>query len=132
MVFEGFPVTVGVNPSFFLCYTGCVEILEHLMTLTKYPQNKPFSVCEKCGKIYTSWLSSAAHSMGQCEHVNDARDLFDFSEFLKMYTVLFTCQRGRRGNFRTVEAESAEAARIQVELSTPTLAEVYEVRPYVR
>ena len=102
------------------------------MTLVKHPQNKPFSVCEKCGKLYTSWLSATAHNLGQCEHVNDARDLFDFSDFLKMYTVLFTCQRGRRGNFRTVEAENAEAARIKVELSTPTLGEVYEVRPYVR
>lgn len=102
------------------------------MTLEKHPQNKPFSVCGKCGKLYTSWLSAAAHNMGQCEHVNDARDLFDFSAFLEMYTVLFTCQRGRRGNFRTVEAENADAARIKVELSTPTLGEVYEVRPYVR
>ena len=132
MAFEGFPVTVGVDPSFIMCYYGGVEIPEHFMTLAKYPQNKPFSVCEKCGKIYTSWLGSAAHAMGQCESVNDARDLYDFSDFLKMYTVLFTCQRGRRGNFRTVVAENQEAARIQVELTTPTLGEVYEVRPYVR
>ena len=47
------------------------------------------------------------------------------------YTVCFTCQRGRRGNFRSVLASSPEAAQALVEATTPTLGEVYEVRPYI-
>lgn len=50
------------------------------------------------------------------------------SLFMRRYTVLFTCQRGRAGNFRSVMAESPAAAQALVEATTPTLGEVYDVR----
>ena len=54
-----------------------------------------------------------------------------FPKDMNRYTVLFTCARGRAGNFRSVVAESADAARALVEATTPTLGEVYEVRDYI-
>jgi hypothetical protein len=50
---------------------------------------------------------------------------------MNRYTVLFTCQRGRAGNFRSVLAESPLAAQKLVEETTPTLGAVYEVRDYI-
>lgn len=47
--------------------------------LPKFPQNKSYAICEKCGKYYTSWISSLAHSTGQCDKPRDARELYDFS-----------------------------------------------------
>ena len=54
-----------------------------------------------------------------------------FPKDMNYYSVLFTCARGRAGNFRTVRAESAEAAQAWVEANTPTLGEVYEVLGYI-
>ncbi|QIN96764.1 hypothetical protein [Synechococcus phage S-N03] len=49
------------------------------MTLPKFPEGKPFNICPKCGKIYTSWISSLAHNNGQCHKVKDAREHYDFT-----------------------------------------------------
>ena len=54
-----------------------------------------------------------------------------FTPTMNRYTVLFTCQRGRAGNFRSVLAESPLAAQKLVEETTPTLGAVYEVRDYI-
>jgi hypothetical protein len=50
------------------------------MTLPKFPEGKPFSICPKCGKIYTSWISSLAHNHGACHKVKDARENYDFTD----------------------------------------------------
>ena len=60
-------------------------ILKHLMSndknsLPKFPKGKTFSICHKCGKIYTSWISSLAHNHGQCHKVKDARENYDFTD----------------------------------------------------
>ena len=53
-----------------------------------------------------------------------------FTRHMNFYTVLFTCQRGRNNNFRTVRARSAGEAQRLVEETTPTLAQVYKVLDY--
>ena len=54
-----------------------------------------------------------------------------FTSHMNRYTVLFTCQRGRRGNFRSVLARTPLEAQRLVEETTPTLGEVYDVRDYI-
>ena len=54
-----------------------------------------------------------------------------FDRPMNRYTVVFTCQRGRGNNFRSVYAETPAAARAEVMRTTPTLGEVVEVREFV-
>lgn len=62
-------------------------IPKHLMStdknkLPKFPEGHAFEVCPKCGKIYTSWLSSLAHNNGYCHTATDARERYDFTDLL--------------------------------------------------
>ena len=53
-----------------------------------------------------------------------------FTRHMNLYTVVFTCQRGRANNYRTVRARHAGEAQRIVEETTPTLAQVSKVRDY--
>ena len=35
---------------------------------------RAYGICEKCGKYYTSWSGSVAHSLGACDKVADKKD----------------------------------------------------------
>lgn len=70
MAYEGFPVTVGVDPSFYLCY--------NILMKKKPNYEGPWGKCPKCGKIYTSWVTSKGHGAGACNKIPDARDLYTF------------------------------------------------------
>ena len=45
----------------------------------EYP-GTAWGVCPKCGKIYTSFVTSMGHGAGACDKIPDARDRYTFPE----------------------------------------------------